>query len=117
MTDAVLSLAFDPALFDVSAADVQMGTVPLASTGWQLQTEVNDQAGLIGIELHGSQPILTSAGGSLVTITLHPRAGARRSAMVNGVAHGFEQRLHPREIRIRPADHEEGLAAVGGLVR
>jgi hypothetical protein len=73
MTDAILALRFDPNVFDVSAADVQLGTVPQAGSSWQLKAEVNDQSGLIGIELYSSHPIQSSAGGSLVTIALHPR--------------------------------------------
>jgi hypothetical protein len=76
LTDAILALQYDPALFDVSAADVRLGTVPAAAGGWQLQTEVNAQTGLIGIELASNTPIQSTAGGSLVTITLHEKATA-----------------------------------------
>ena len=76
MNDAMLALTFDPTIFDVSAADVQLGTVPEAGSGWQIKTEVNAQTGLIGLELYSATPIVSPAGGSLVTIALHPRAGA-----------------------------------------
>jgi hypothetical protein len=73
MMDAVLALCYDPKVFDVSAADVQLGTLPQSGNGWKLQTEVNSETGLIGIELYSSAPIQSTSGGSLVTIALHPR--------------------------------------------
>jgi hypothetical protein len=76
MVDAVLALSYDPKIFDVTAADVQLGTVPGAGSGWQLKTEVNAQTGLIGVELVSTIPIATTAGGSLVTIAMQVREGA-----------------------------------------
>jgi len=76
MVDAMLALAYDPKVFDVLAADVRLGTVPEGGTGWQLNTEVNAQAGLIGVELFSTTPIQTGAGGSLVTIAMHLRENA-----------------------------------------
>jgi hypothetical protein len=73
MTDAILALKYDPNLFDVSAEDVQLGTVAQGSSGWNLQTEINSQTGQIGIELYSNTPIHSADGGSLVTITMHPR--------------------------------------------
>jgi len=76
MVEAVLALTYDPKVFDVSAADVQLGTVPEAGSGWQLKTEVNAQTGLIGVELYSNTPIQSSAGGSLVAIAMHVRETA-----------------------------------------
>jgi len=73
MVDAILALTYDPKVFDVSAADVRLGTVPAGGNGWQLNTEVNAQTGLIGVELYSNTPIQSSAGGSLVTIAMHLR--------------------------------------------
>jgi hypothetical protein len=73
MVDAVLALKYDANAFTVSAADVQLGTVLQSGSGWQLKSEVNAQSGQIGIEVFSNTPIRTTAGGSLVTITLHPR--------------------------------------------
>jgi len=71
MVEAVLALTYNPNIFDVSAADVQLGTVPEGGSGWKLQAEVNAQAGLIGVELFSTTPIQSTAGGSLVTIAMH----------------------------------------------
>jgi len=76
MVEGVLALTYDPKVFDVSAADVQLGTVPGAGGGWQLKTEVNAQTGLIGVELYSSTAIQSSVGGSLVTIAMHVRQTA-----------------------------------------
>jgi hypothetical protein len=81
MADASLALSYDPQIFDVSAADVQLGTVPAAGSGWQLQTVVNAQTGLIGVELFSNTPIQSTAGGSLITIAMHVRATAPAETM------------------------------------
>src|SRR5262249_34211740 len=73
MVDAALALTYDPKLFEVSASDVQLGSVTMAGSGWQLQTEVNPQSGLIGLELYSKMPIASQAGRNLVTIELHLR--------------------------------------------
>ena len=65
-TEAILALRYNPQLFNVSAADVQLGSL---TAGWQLTTVVNAQTGEIGIDLLRSYPIQTAAGGRLVTIT------------------------------------------------
>ena len=74
-TDAVLALKFNPQVFSVSAADVQLGSLT-AGTGWQMTTVVNPQTGEIGIDIFGSSPIQTTASGSLVVISLHVRETA-----------------------------------------
>ena len=71
MMEAVLALQYDPQIYGVSAADIQLGTVPSSGTGWQLQVAVNPQTGEIGIDLFSTTPIESTAGGSLVTVTLH----------------------------------------------
>jgi hypothetical protein len=73
-TEAILALQYDPQLFDVSATDIQLGS--LTSSGWQMTAVVNRQTGEIGIDLFSSTPILTAAAGSLVTISMHVDAGA-----------------------------------------
>jgi hypothetical protein len=74
MTDASLAFSFDPNVFAVSPSDVQFGTVPQTANGWQLKAEVNNQTGLIGIELYSSNPIQSVAGGSLVIVSMHSRS-------------------------------------------
>ena len=68
MTEAILALRFDPNLFNVSSRDIQLGS--LTASGWQLTAVVNAQTGEIGIDLFGGTPILNTAGGSLVIISL-----------------------------------------------
>jgi hypothetical protein len=80
MTDAILALSYDPKAFDVSSADVQLGSLPLGGSGWQLKTDVNAATGLIGVELCSNIPIQTTAGGSLITINMHVREGAPAGA-------------------------------------
>jgi hypothetical protein len=72
MTVAQLALHYDPAQFTVSA--VQMGSVPLSGTGWNLQAVVDQSTGQIGIALASLTPIASSTGGSLVTISLHEKS-------------------------------------------
>jgi len=91
MVEAVLALTYDPKVFDVSTADVQLGTVPEGGSGWQLKTEVNAQTGLIGIELFSTTPIQNTTGGSLVTIAMHLRgepgpSGPAAAALAPGAA-------------------------------
>jgi hypothetical protein len=73
MTDAVLALRYDPKSFDVTAADVRLGDIPLSGQGWKLQAEVNSQSGLIGVEIFSNAPIQLPIGGSLITIAMHAR--------------------------------------------
>jgi subtilisin family serine protease len=77
LTQAVLALTYDPAVFSVSATDIHLGTVPLAGAGWTLQSRVDAWTGQIGILLVSAMPIRSATGGSLVTITFHVRPGAR----------------------------------------
>ncbi len=69
--EAMLALRYNPQEFDVSAADVQLGSL---TSGWQLTAVVNAQTGEIGIDLFGA-PIQTTAAGSLVTIALQAVGG------------------------------------------
>ena len=73
MVDAMLAFTYDPSLYEVSTADVRLGTVPMNASGWHINSQVNDQTGLIGVELYSNTPITSTSGGSLVTISLHSR--------------------------------------------
>ena len=83
MTQAQLAVTYDPAVLSVSAADVRLGTVPAAGSGWTLQAVVDQATGQIGITLFSATPITSSAGGSLVTITFHVRPGAAGTTPIN----------------------------------
>jgi hypothetical protein len=73
MIQGTLALTYDPTVFDVSTADVHLGTVLENGSGWEVKAEVNSQLGLIGIEFDSNAPVQSSAGGSLVTIAMHAR--------------------------------------------
>ncbi len=70
LMEATLALRYNPQLFSVTATDIKLGTVPNAGSGWQLGVAINPQTGAIGITLFSTTPIQSTAGGSLVTITL-----------------------------------------------
>src|SRR5205823_3372614 len=83
--EAILAVRYDPNVFTVSAADIHIGSLPAASASdagsrWQVAAAVNADTGAIGIDLYGTSPILSRAGGSLVTITLHVRDTAPSGA-------------------------------------
>ncbi len=80
MTQALLALTYDPTVFTVTAADIHLGTVPAAGSGWVLQTRVDATTGQIAIILFSATPIASSAGGSLVTIDFHVKPGAAPGA-------------------------------------
>jgi hypothetical protein len=71
LMEAILALKYDPSVFTVSAQDIHLGTLPGSNSGWKLQAVVNAQTGEIGIDLFSPTPIVTTGGGSLVTLTLH----------------------------------------------
>ena len=85
MTEAELALTYDPSVFSVSAADVQLGTVPAAGSGWTLTTEINPLTGQIAITLDSLTPISSAVGGSLVDIDFHVKPGASAGATPIGL--------------------------------
>jgi hypothetical protein len=76
LTQATLALQYDPAVFALSAADVQLGSIPAAGSGWQLEVVVDQAAGKIAITLFSTTPIAAAPPGSLVTIDFHVRPEA-----------------------------------------
>jgi VCBS repeat-containing protein len=76
LTQAMIALTYDPTVFSVSAADVRLGSVPAAGTGWTLQTRVDQATGQIGMTLFSATPISAAVAGSLVTIDFHVLPGA-----------------------------------------
>ena len=103
-TEAILALRYNPQVFSVSAADVQLGSL---TAGWQLTTVVNAQTGEIGIDIFGSTPIQTTAGGSLVTMTV----GSRQWAVgVNGSGVALDTLIigESGESDRPPAVHDDG---------
>jgi hypothetical protein len=83
MTEAVLTLTYDPSLLSVSA--ITLGSIPNQGTGWHLSYVVDQATGQIGIELYSLTPITQAEAGSLVNITFRvvdgePSGVSRRSA-------------------------------------
>ena len=75
LTQALLALTYDPNVLSVSAADISLGTVPAAGTGWTLQATVDARSGQIAIILFSATPLSTDEAGSLVTIDFHVQPG------------------------------------------
>jgi len=71
LIEAHLALTYDPSIFTVSAADVHLGTVLAAGSGWSVQPTIDPVTGQIAIALSSSTPISSAVGGSLVTIDFH----------------------------------------------
>ena len=79
MTEATLALRYDPSVFDVSPADVHLGSIPGARGGWQLLALVDAASGQIAVALYGPA-VMRDVAGSLVTMDLHVRADAPAGA-------------------------------------
>ena len=69
--EAELTLAYDPAVLSVSAADITLGSIPSQGTGWQLYAMVDAATGQITIQLYSQTPITADEAGSLVNIAFH----------------------------------------------
>jgi hypothetical protein len=66
-----LALTYNPRQFTVSAADVHLGSVLTAGSGWSIVPTIDQATGQIAIALSSDTPIISTAGGSLVTIDFH----------------------------------------------
>jgi hypothetical protein len=75
-----LALTYNPALFSVSPADVHLGSVLAAGSGWSVLPTINPITGQIAITLSSDTPITSSLGGNLVTIDFHQNLLAGLSA-------------------------------------
>ena len=68
---------YNSSLFTVGSADVHLGSVPSASTGWSVLVNANTPGQLIiGLSNSGTGIITTTGGGSLVIINFHVNATA-----------------------------------------
>jgi hypothetical protein len=89
LTEGHLALIYDPRVFTVSAADVHLGPVLLAGTGWNVDPTINKATGQIAIAFSSTTPIGAAIGGSLVTIDFHQlvsgAAGSGKIALVDSV--------------------------------
>jgi hypothetical protein len=91
-----LALTYDPSLFTVSAADIHLGSVLAAGSGWTVTSSIDATTGQIAIALSGNTPITTTQGGSIAIIDFHPMGepeairpeGVASIAIVNSVIPG-----------------------------
>jgi hypothetical protein len=60
LIEAHLALTYDPHVFTVSAADVHLGSVLAAGSGWTVQPTINPATGQIAIALSSTTPISNS---------------------------------------------------------
>ena len=68
-------VVYNPNLFTVSAGDVQLGSLPSPSTGWNVTTNTPTPGLLIiALQNNGAGVITTTGGGSLVTMNFHIKA-------------------------------------------
>jgi hypothetical protein len=96
---AHLALTFNPSEFQVSPADIHLGTVPAAGSGWSLVPIVDQATGQIAITLSSSTGINQAIGGSLVTIDFH-RLGGEAETFGRTAWHG--QETMPQQASLTP---------------
>ncbi len=111
--------AYNPRIFSVTAADIKLGTIPNAGSGWQLGAAINPETGEIGISLFSTTPIQFTVGGSLVTITLQVvgsgqwAVGSEEGAAGSNTPISLVEQVDPTRLRI----YQTGLAdGQGSLV-
>jgi uncharacterized repeat protein (TIGR03803 family) len=71
LTEAHLALTYDPRRFTVTAADIHLGSLLEAGSGWSLVPTINPATGQIAIALSSTTPLTSTPGGSLVSIDVH----------------------------------------------
>ncbi len=88
LIEATLALTYDPRVFNVTPADVELGSLTDGG-GWEISSVINARTGEIAIDLFSTSPIQTTVGGSLVNIAMQVRdtapAGASGLNLVNQV--------------------------------
>jgi hypothetical protein len=82
LVEADLTLTYDPAVLNVSAADVTLGAIPSQGSSWQLSALVNSVTGQITIQLYSQTPITANQAGSLVNIAFHFKSGGKQTTKV-----------------------------------
>jgi hypothetical protein len=88
MTEAILALTYDPKGLAISPADISLGSIPAAGSGWHLVSVVDQATGQIGIDLYSTTAVIASTAGSLVNIVFHIVPGGTTDAgvrLVNAV--------------------------------
>jgi uncharacterized repeat protein (TIGR03803 family) len=75
LIEAHLALRYDPRQFQVSAADIHLGSLLAEGTGWSVVPTINQVTGEIALALSSTSPITSTQSGSLVVIDFHPIPG------------------------------------------
>ena len=86
LVEAELTLTYDPAVLNVSAGDITLGSIPSQGSGWQLSALVNPVTGQITIQLYSQTPITANQAGSLVNIAFHFKSAGKQTTKVQLVA-------------------------------
>ncbi len=68
LTSVTLALTYDPKILSVTPADITLGSIPSAGSGWQMTVVVDQTTGQIGIQVYSLTPITVNQAGSLVNI-------------------------------------------------
>jgi hypothetical protein len=76
MTEAIIGLVYDPRALTVSAADITLGSLPAAGSGWRLDSVVDAGTGQIAIDLYSTTALTEAQTGSLVNVVFHSVSGA-----------------------------------------
>jgi len=88
-----LALTYDPGQFSVSTADIHLGSVLTAGSGWSIVPTIDPVTGQIAIALSSTTPISRSVGGSLVTIDFHQVTGEPGGVSPRSTGVGSDQPL------------------------
>ena len=87
LTQAGLSLTYDPSVLSLTAADISLGSILNKGTGWEMYATVDSMTGQVGITLFSTTPITSTQAGSLVNIAFHvvpaPRCRLPRSTWLS----------------------------------
>jgi hypothetical protein len=71
-----LVLLFNPALFAVTSADIQIGSLLKASTGWNVMPNIQPGQMILGVQSDGIHLLTATSGGTLVTVNFHVTSNA-----------------------------------------
>jgi len=78
LTEAVLALKYDPSILSIAPEDITLGSIP-GQAGWQMNVQIDQANGWIGIELYSTRPLTTDVAGSRVNLSFHSVPGASSS--------------------------------------
>ncbi len=79
MTQAILTLTYDPKALRITPADITLGSIPSQGSGWQLTSLIDQASGQIVVFLYSTTPIAVNQAGSLINIAYQIVPGATAS--------------------------------------